>query len=78
MDPLLAGLGAGGQTCTLYRSQASKTAGGDPTTALGNAPLTEQVINRADGTCDLTIANPANSLVFRYVCDNNTPTCTRR
>lgn len=68
------GLSTEGNTCTLYRAQSSKTPATNPLTAAGT-PLTEQVINRADGTCVLDATQPANSLIFRYVCDNAAATC---
>jgi prepilin-type N-terminal cleavage/methylation domain-containing protein len=61
--------------CTLYRGEADKTAGGDPTEITGS-PLAENLINRTDATCDTDLADPDNAYVFTYVCAGGATSCT--
>jgi prepilin-type N-terminal cleavage/methylation domain-containing protein len=61
------------QYCTLYRAQTSKATGGTPLAA--GTPLTEQVINRADGTCQPDATDPANAAIFTYTCAGGAATC---
>lgn len=60
----------GSSTCTLYRSVTAKSLTGTPS-ATGGVPLTEQIINKSNGTCDTT--GGTGTALFTYVCSGASP-----
>jgi type II secretory pathway pseudopilin PulG len=61
---------AGSSTCTLYRNETTKSLAGAPS-ATGGTPLVENVINKSNGTCD--VSGGTGTALFTYVCAGGSP-----